>query len=280
MVLPSSIDTNIQTFQYPNGQFHYCFNGYQISVKGFDGIAYTQEKNTKKAYAATKVQDSCFYLNKYFNNTATIQCSVPKVQIKNYALLFKKGGCTVGVHDYNNTYSLSKMKALSTEITTALETNKLHTYEHQYMFNDKIIYNSPLGTSHFCFDNNHISLTGYDNIVIGANTDSKSAYSFSDIDDSCFHSHSYFAQLSSQKCLSDELTIHPLRTYGNCFITIKKINISLAENYRKYLIRQDCHGCDKGSYFNILDESRAVSVNNSIIFIYYLIFLLGYLLFI
>ena len=194
--------------------------------------------------------------------------------------MFKKGGCTVGVHDYNNTYSLSKMKALSTEITNALEINKLHTYKYQYVFNDKIIYDSPLGTSHFCFDNNHISVTGYDNIVIGANTDSKSAYSFSDIDDSCFHSHNYFTQLSSQKCLSNELTIYPLRTYGNCFITINKINMSLADNYRKYLIRQECHGCDKGSYFNILDESRAVSVNNSIIFIYYLIFLLGYLLFI
>lgn len=275
------INTNVQTLQYPNGQFHYCFKDHQVSVKGFDGIAYPIEKDSKKAYTSTREQDSCFYLHKYFNGTATHQCSISKVQTKYYALLFKKGGCSVGVHFYNNTYSMSKMKTLSTEITNTLETNNLQTYKHQYVFDDKIIYDSPLGTSHFCFDNNHISLTGYDNIVYGGNIGSKSAYGFSDTDDSCFHSHTYFRQLSSQKCLANGLTLHPLRTYGHCFISMKTVNISLVEKYREYLIKQNCHGCNKGSYFNILDESHAISVNNSIIFVYYfIIFLLGYILFI
>ena len=128
---------NITTMQYPNGQLHYCYKNYQISVKGFDGIAYSMGEG-KRAYASTKEQDSCFYLNKHFNSTATVQCSLSNIQIKHFALLFKKGGCSVGLHFYNNSYTVPRLSAFSNEIIKTLENNGLHTYKHQYLFKEKI----------------------------------------------------------------------------------------------------------------------------------------------
>ena len=259
MLTPLAISYTIQTtdiYEYPSGQFHYCFDGYNIAVKGFDGIVYTQNAKSKYAYGATEIYDSCHYLNEYFNKTSTKQCSTKNITENHFALLYKKGQCTVGVHYENNLYNRASIKALVSEIDTLLESKNVKTYESLYESDtDNIIYNYPLGTSHFCFDNTHITLSGYDNIVYGERTDSKYAYSFTSIQDSCFHSLKYFNQLTNKLCNFNDKTIHPIRSYGHCFISIDKINITIAESYQDYLVEADCRGCKNGKYYHIINYS-------------------------
>ena len=257
-------------YEYPNGQFHYCFEDYIISINGFDGIAYTQNKDTKRAYSETKQRDSCFYLNKHFNETSTSQCSLSNITVDKYALLYKKGGCSVGMYNKNNEYTKNNVAKFSSEILTALEPYNLHNYKYIYSYTDEenIIFNQPLGTSHFCFDNVHVSISGYDNIVYGENTDSKSAYSFSSIEDSCANSVTYFNRLSSKPCNLDEKTIRPLRSYGHCFISINNINITLAETFQDYLIETDCYGCKNGFFHQLATTyNNSTSINSSLILV-------------
>lgn len=263
MITPLAISYAIQTtdiYEYPSGQFHYCFDGYNIAVKGFDGIVYTRNADTKRAYGETEIHDSCHYLNDYFNKTSIKQCSVANITENKYALLYKKGQCTVGVHYENYLYNKNAIQTLVKEIDNHLESNNFDSYEPLYKSaTDNIIYNYPLGTSHFCFDNTHVTLSGYDNIVYGERVDSKYAYSFASVEDSCFHSLQYFNQLTNKPCNLDERTIHPIRSYGHCFISIDKINITLAETYQDYLVETNCRGCKSGVYYHIINYSSDAS---------------------
>ena len=92
-MLTLAISYAIQTtdiYEYPSGQFHYCFDGYNIAVKGFDGIVYTQNAKSKRAYGATEIYDSCHYLNEYFNKTSTKQCSTQNITENHFALSIQK----------------------------------------------------------------------------------------------------------------------------------------------------------------------------------------------
>ena len=262
--------------EYPNGQFHYCFETHSISIKGDDGIVYPRDSG-KSQYGSTEIANTCFHLHDYYNSTATHLCGIEDIQNKEYVLLYKNGGCSVGIHfkETNknrdkDTEILSISNRLSQQLISVSSSDK---YKHAYFVDVKhIIIDYPLGTSHFCNNNNHIALTGYDNIVYGNRIGSKSAYSFSNIDDSCYHSLMYFSKYSTHTCNMNELTLHPLRTYGHCFISSNYVNHSMTIDYRDYLLDVGCHGCEYGQFYHIENSAINIVLQYNILIIHIILF--------
>lgn len=257
--------------EYPNGQFYYCSQDYFISIKGDDGIVYPRGDGKKK-YGSTEIANTCFHLHKLYNDTSTTQCTIDHVIDKQYILLYKNGGCSVGIH-FNDDTTTNNLQTVHHELSNYLNTHlSQNKYEHAYFIDtNNIITDYPLGTSHLCYDNNHIAITGYDNIIYGDRVDSKSAYSFSNIEDSCYHSLLYFNTLNNKKCNINELTTRPLRSYGHCFVSSNYINISISQDYRDYLHNIGCHGCKYGEYYFIQNNSSSNHYN-------YIIFIISILI--
>lgn len=252
-------------FEYPNGQFHYCFENYNIAIKGNDGIVYPKGSG-KSQYGETNIYDSCFHLNDYFNKTSSIPCTITNLSVVKNVLLYKNGGCSIGVNFKDNLETKHNINLISSEIKHTLNTKYGENhFKHAYFVDSEhIVYDYPLGTSHFCFDNNHIVLSGYDNVVYGDKIDSKYAYSFSNIDDSCNHSFQYFSRLNNKQCNFDELSIHPMRSYGYCFISSQTINKTLTTEYQTYLFDVSCHGCNYGLYYHISNNSNK-NISNTLL---------------
>ena len=124
--------------------------------------------------------------------------------------------------------------------------------------NNNIVY--PTDTNHYCFDGNHISVNGYDNIGYKLGRGRRS-YGFIEIRDSCYYTRKFFKSKSNSKCEFTK-TIYPIRRYGNCFISINnndtRKTISL-ELYH-YLMFQDCIGCQLGDYSQI-ETSNGINLH-------------------
>lgn len=259
---------------YPSGTYHFCQKDMHLVISGFEnrlhiGVTVYQTWENQELY------ETCYYAKQYFEEQMG-SCSISQLNDDQFTARYQNYGCYIAS---NMNSPLFKTFESDLERKCGFCKASLVKYDGK----DQVW---PPDTFHYCYDDKHIEVKGNDMILARADNDkySKKAWSNYDRQDSCYHIRQYFQERSDRECNVEELIPYPVRSYGECFVSMNTNNsrIQLTEDLQSYL-EGKCNGCNKGYYYqpeddmnNTIGGNIKLEVINGFIFIVILLILVGY----
>jgi len=235
----------LKALVYPSGTYHYCLNDLHLVVEGVENLLRVKHSN-KKAWENQELYETCYYAKQYFEDNMEA-CPISALTDRTFSARYQNYGCYIA----SNIHS-PLLDSFETYLGQQNDFSKasLITYDG----NTQVW---PPNTFHYCYDNNHITVNGNDMILARDDNgrSSKRAWSNYDRTDSCHHIRQYFKEKSNRECDMEELTPYPVRSYGECFVSMNTNSTRLeTTNNIRNAIADKCAGCNNGVYYNQVDD--------------------------
>jgi hypothetical protein len=238
---------------YPSGSYHYCLNDLHLVITGVESRL-KMLKVGKRAWEETELHETCYYAKQYFEENMDA-CHLTQLKDTHFIARYQNYGCYIASN-------------INSPLFASFETYLgEHTNTGSIIKYDSNVQAFPLDTFHYCFEDKHITVKGNDIILAKASSRSQSKRAWSNYEwtDSCYYIREYFKTVSNIECDIEELVPYPVRSYGECFVSINSaISRAHVTETLQTNIKGKCSGCNKGFYYDPVEDMNSAAVRDNI----------------
>jgi hypothetical protein len=233
----------VKALVFPSGTYHLCLNDFHLVIEGHETLLHIKYSN-KKAWEIQELYETCYYAKHYFEENMEA-CPLSRIKDQPFYARYQNYGCYIASN-------------INSPLLTTFKTylGQQNDFSKTSLITSLITYDGNTQVWPPTVKGNDMILDRSDN----GNSD-KRGWSNYEREDSCYHIREHFKEKSNIECNVDELTPYPVRSYGECFVSMNsnKTRVAITDKLQSILSGK-CKGSDKGIYYDPVEDmnSRAV----------------------